>query len=97
MIVIEDSIHAEQNGQFACLAEAVAELQRRAAIPWDKPPNVAPCVSWQTCGREYFILEFDTSQTPWKLLRSVPVLNVSAERVEWVDNFEQAWKSAARV
>jgi len=90
MFVIEDNIHAEQDGQFASLAEAVAELGRRAAIPWDKPPNLAPCTSWRTCGREYFVLEFDSSQTPWKLLQRVPVLNVSADRVEWMEGFGRA-------
>jgi hypothetical protein len=61
MFVIEDEIHAEHHGHFGD-----AELRRRAKIPWDEAPNVAPCMSWPTCERDYVILEFDDSSTPWK-------------------------------
>jgi hypothetical protein len=88
MFVIEDEIHAEHNGQFSSFDEALAELRRRANIPWDESPNVAPCMSWRTCERQYVILEFDDSHTPWKELRRVPVLNVSASGVKWAIGFE---------
>ena len=41
MFIIEDERHAEQQGQFASLKEALGELKKRAAIPWDQAPNVA--------------------------------------------------------
>jgi hypothetical protein len=88
MFVIEDEIHAEQHGQFSSFDEALAELRRAAKIPWDEAPNLAPCTSWRTCGREYVILEYDDSSTPWKVLRCVPVLNVSASGVKWSSGFE---------
>ena len=91
MLVIEDSIHAEQAGRFQRFDEAVAELRRRAAIPWDEEPNRAPCTSWRSCGREYHVLAYDTSETPWKLLKDVGVLNVSATGIEWVEGFETVW------
>jgi hypothetical protein len=90
MFVIEDAIHAENNGHFASFADAVAELRRRATMPWDVIPNVAPCVSWRTCGREYVILEFDDLQVPWKALRRIPALNVSARGIEWMKGFEES-------
>lgn len=43
--VIEDDFHAEQSGEFATEHEALAELRRRAELPWDKEPNQAPCTN----------------------------------------------------
>ena len=94
MIVIDDGIHCEHDGRFNTFEDAVAELRRRAAIPWDQEPNRAPCTSWRKCGREYHLLKYDDAQTPWKLLRGVPVLNVSAKGVEWIEGFELAWQAA---
>lgn len=88
MFVIEDEVHAEHHGHFGSFHEALAELRRRAKVPWNEAPNVAPCMSWSTCEREYVILEFDDSSTPWKELRRVPVLNVSASGVKWSSGFE---------
>jgi hypothetical protein len=88
MFVIEDEIHAEHHGHYDSFDDALAELRRRAKISWDESPNVAPCMSWQTCEREYVILEFDDSSIPWKELRRVPVLNVSASGVKWSSEFE---------
>lgn len=79
MIRIEDERHAEpQDGRYSSFDEAMAELKRRADLPWDEPPNVAPCASWKSCGRNYEIVEYDTSARPWKELRRVPVLEISA-------------------
>jgi len=44
MFIIDDESHCEyQRGEYATFAEALAELKRRAAIPWDVEPNRAPC------------------------------------------------------
>jgi hypothetical protein len=94
MIALEDDIHCERVGHFVTFEEAIAELTRRAAIPWDRPPNVAPCTSWRTCGRDYRLLEYDTSSTPWTPLRSVAVLAVSAAGAKWVEGFERDWSAA---
>ena len=87
MFVIEDEIHCDWHGQYATFEAAVTELRRRAAIPWDQPPNAAPCMSSNTCGREYVIIEFDDSCLPWKELRRVPVFDVSAGGVKWHSGF----------
>ena len=85
MFRIEDERHAEtQNGEYQFLADAVAELQRRASIPWDEKPNVAPCQQWQTCGRTYEIAEYDTSSIPWRELSRLPYLEVTADGVRWL-------------
>src|ERR1051325_2374464 len=83
MFVIEDEIHCDYHGEFARFDEALAELKRRAEIPWDQDPNVAPCTSWKTCGRQYVVVEFDDSKLPSKVIRRVPVLEVGASGVKW--------------
>jgi hypothetical protein len=89
MFVIEDEFHAEHDGRYASFDDAIAELRRRATIPWDQPPNAAPCMSWETCRREYVVIEFDESQSPWKELRRVPVLEMSADGVKWLTGIEE--------
>jgi hypothetical protein len=84
VVVIEDSLHDEQHGDFSDIAAAVAELKRRAEIPWDQNPNVAPCTSWRTCGRAYELVEYDESHEPRKELRRVPILEVSAAGARWL-------------
>lgn len=87
MFVIEDEQHAEpQDGRFDSLADAVAELKRIASIPWDQPPNIAPCTSWRTCGRSYEVIEYDDSVRPWKELRRIPYLKISATKLQWVSS-----------
>ncbi len=87
MFIIEDEQHAEpQAGEFELIADAVAELKRRAMLPWDQPPNVAPCLSWRTCGRTYEIIEYDTSVRPWKELRRISYLEVSCAGVQWLSS-----------
>jgi hypothetical protein len=88
VFVIEDERHAEDNGRFASFDAAVSELKRRAELPWDEPPNQAPCTSWRGCGREYLIYEYDDSIVPWTLVRKEPVLEVSASGVTWSPGFE---------
>jgi hypothetical protein len=87
MFLIEDEAHCEPQGTFDSLDAALAELRRRAAIPWDQDPNVAPCTSWRTCGREYVVIEYDDSQMPWRERRRVKVLAVSAAGVKWAAGF----------
>ena len=83
MFIIDDEAHAESQGEFPTFEAAVAELRRRAAIPWDQPPNMAPCTSWQTCGREYNIIEYDGSSGSHNELRRVRALEISAREVLW--------------
>ena len=81
--VIEDENHAEQIGEFSTLQSAWAELQRRSGVAWDARPNAAPCQSWRTCGRDYQIIEYDTSSLPWVLVKRYAGLEVSAKGVAW--------------
>ena len=94
IIIIEDERHAEPQGEFASIEHAIAELKRRAKIPWDQDPNRAPCMSWQTCGRTYEVIEYDDAHTPWTEVRRLPALEVSASGVKWSNGFEDGPASA---
>ena len=88
MFVIEDEIHAEPQGEFPDKNAALAELKRRAALPWDQEPNAAPCSSWRTCGRKYELIQYDVTQSPWQELNRVTVLEISASGIKWASGFE---------
>lgn len=84
MFVIEDELHAEWQGEFQTRQHAIAELRRRALIPWNEEPNAAPCTSWVTCGRSYELVEYDDSTVPWKQLSRALILEISASGVRWL-------------
>ena len=85
--LIEDERHAEpQEGEFSSLTEALAELQLRASMPWDQPPNVAPCTNWRNCGRSYEIIEYDDSTHPPTEVQRFLALEVSASGAKWVSS-----------
>lgn len=88
MFYIEDEFHCELDGPYTTFEEALAELRRRATVAWDAPPNQAPCMSWQTCGREYHVLEYDGSGDLAKLMRKVHVLDISAKGTVWIEPHE---------
>jgi hypothetical protein len=49
---IIDETHFEPRGvAFADIDEVLEEMHRLSVIPWDQPPNRAPCMSWRTSGR----------------------------------------------
>lgn len=77
---IEDELHAELCGEYPTLEAAIAELRRRMQLPWDHDLNVAPCMSWRTCGRHYEIVEYGADGEQQR----IPALNVSAEGVVWL-------------
>ena len=89
MFVIEDYTHCDLNNKFETFELALAELRRRARVPWDQEPNRAPCTKWRTCNRTYEVAEYDVSEKPRKLIRRVPVLKVSASGVEWARGFRE--------
>lgn len=89
MFVIEDEVHCDWHGHYATYADAVTELRHRAVCAWSEPPNQAPCMSWQTCGRDYVIIEFDDSHHPWKEIRRIPALKVDASGGTWSPGFDE--------
>jgi len=45
-------------------------------------------MSRQACGREYLLIEYDGTQAPWKQLRRMPMLKISASGVVWLNDRE---------
>ena len=86
MFVVEDESHAEWIGEFASRDEAYAEIRRLAKLRWDEVPNRCPCISWRTCGRSYYVIEFDTSFQPWRQLSAEAMLEVSAKETTWISD-----------
>ncbi|HEY3813302.1 MAG TPA: hypothetical protein VGL66_08740 [Caulobacteraceae bacterium] len=84
MFVIEDEFHCELIGEYSTRGEAVAELRRLTDLRWDEEPNQAPCTSWRTCHRDYELIEYDDSTTPWRTVHRSPALKVSAQGAEWL-------------
>ncbi len=82
MFTIDDELHCELQGDFPDLEAAAAELRRRAAIPWDCEPNLAPCTSWRTCGRRYQIIEYIDDEGA-RELRRIKAIDVSASGIVW--------------
>lgn len=85
VFVIEDEFHAEWHGRYVSFRDAMQELKRRAELPWDQSPNRCPCASWKTCQRDYQILEYDDSTTPWRLVRKLGYLHISNVQAIWSD------------
>jgi hypothetical protein len=89
VFIIEDELHAELlGGGYPTLEDALAVLRVWAELPWDDRPNAAPCANWRACGRRYEIVEYDVSMTPWREMRRLPVLEVSAGGTRWVSEIE---------
>lgn len=87
MFTIEDDRHAEIEFGYETFELALAEIRRRVAIPWDEPPNRAPCTSWRTCGRSYGIAQYDDTTTPCTWHRTKPVVKIDAAGVRWELDF----------
>jgi hypothetical protein len=92
VILIQDDMHAElQKTEYASFQQAVEELKRRAAIPWNEPPNRCPCLGG-TCGRAYALREFERAEPPpWKSLRKAIVVKVNRAGVVWNPDYERDW------
>jgi hypothetical protein len=84
MFVIEDETHSEPGLEFASRELAMEELKRLAKLPWNEPPNQAPCSSWETCGRRYCLVEYDTNGAQWRQLSFVPMLELSRYGAQWL-------------
>lgn len=84
LFVVEGDVHAERMSTWPSLADARAELERLASIPWDEAPNRCPCESWRACGRQYQIIELDTADGRWREVGRERVLDVGPRGAKWL-------------
>ena len=80
---IYDEVHSDFGPpprEFANVEDAIRELRRRAAAPWNREPNRAPCTSWRKCNRRWVLLGESEA------IRKEPIwVEVSATGVEWAE------------
>lgn len=88
MFVIEDEIHAEWCGEFKTYMGALSEFQARSKIAWYAAPNASPIMSSRTCSRDYYILEFDRSQKPWREVSRTHTLCIYSKGSFWMEGFD---------
>ncbi len=82
--VIEDDFHAERIGEpYMLLGEAAAELRRLGELPWDSAPNRAPCVGWDACGRDYWLIEYEGDEA-WRSRRRLFVMRMGSGGAQWI-------------
>jgi len=83
---IYDEVHSDFGPlprEFANVEDAIGELRRRAAVPWNREPNRAPCTSWRKCKRRWVLL--GESAASWK----EPIwIEVSAAGVHWAEEIQ---------
>jgi hypothetical protein len=79
--IIEDSDHCEHLGTYTSLADAQLELNRLAALPWNEAPNRAPCGSWETCGRNYVLIEGTGYDNEWCEIRRTAIFAIDAQGI----------------
>ena len=80
---IEDILHSEILDEFDSFDKAIAKLKEISELPWDNVIVRPPCTSWLKCERNYVINEWDDSKILKKLLKSTPILKVSAKGAKW--------------
>lgn len=80
---VEDDLHSDILGEFPSREDALAEIRRRVAQPWDGPDNVAPCQRWRHCGRNYELVVYDESTSEWHELSREAVVKIDAKGVRW--------------
>lgn len=77
IFVLEDAFHADQIGKFTSESDAWAKVRELSDDP-TSVENRPPCASWKTCRREYFVLTYDQSDEPWKLVARQAALTIEA-------------------
>lgn len=85
---IEDDFHAELIGEFDRFEDAVDELRRIASIPWGVTPNRPPCRNSANCQRDYIVIQYDITATPWRVIERLPALEMTAQGTSWLLPFE---------
>ena len=79
---VEDEWHCETVESYDSYSQALDAIQQLALLAWNEPPNRAPCSSWETCGRLYSIVEYDTAAS--QQIASTPIVEIDAKGTRWL-------------
>ena len=83
MFILEDDFHAEQIDRFDTYEAALNRIKELSNIPWDIEPNKCPCESWEKCGREYVIVEYEQKGDALFEKNRNKILNISSAGTDW--------------
>lgn len=79
--IIEDQIHCESIWEFKNLSDTINELQRLSNLAWNVDRNIAPCMSYETCGREYELIEYEVNWSEWIELHREAIFDIDSSGV----------------
>ena len=80
--VVDDQRHCQHIGRFKSYGDAKLAIVGFVSNRWDEEPNRAPCRNWETCGRDYQIIEVDTDD---KFLKATLICKISCDGAIWFD------------
>jgi len=84
--IIEDQIHCEWIWKYNSISDATSELQRLLKLPWNKDKNLAPCMSYKTCGREYELIEYNIKWDIWDEVSRYPIFDIKSSGIIFHQN-----------
>ncbi len=79
--VIYDELHAEDIGEFDSLESVNAKLRELAKLPWNTDPNKAPCKGWESCGRDYGVIEYDATSSLGTEISRTAAFSITAQGI----------------
>ena len=88
MFILLDKFHYERIGIYDSYEEALNKAIEISKIPWNIPPNKAPCTNWKKCGREYVIVERIKKNNKSLKVSEVDIFNISSNGVIWHVEFK---------
>jgi hypothetical protein len=83
MFIVEDEIYSECGGEFITRKAAIVVLVALSKLSWNSPLNACQCMSWQTCGRDDALVEFNTAFNPWEELSRTLIFSISSKGICW--------------
>ena len=78
--LIQDEFHCERQWEYNSFNEALLEIERISKLPYDIEPNICPCTSWKTCGRDYIIIEYENGVE----IKRSEILEIWADWIKWL-------------
>lgn len=84
--VIEDQIHCETISESEDISDIIKELERLSHLPWNEDKNLAPCMSWEKCWREYEIIEYIIVQNNWTELNRERIFDINSSGIIFYKN-----------
>lgn len=79
--IIEDQLHCETIGEFSKPSDAIDEFRRLSNLAWNEDKNLAPCMSYETCCREYELIEYEVNWNEWIELHREAIFDIGSSGI----------------